>query len=162
VAPERTPAVAQWIWSTAEIKKDSVVFFRRAVEVPAGLREARLRVTCDDSFELFVDGKSLASGTLWNEPKSLDLAEQLSSGGRHVFAVRAANGIDNAGMAFLLEMTMASGERLAVVSDATWKATEKESRGWDNPSFSDAGWKNAAVLAPMGAAPWGNVFAPKK
>jgi len=162
VVAARTPVVVQWIWNTAEAKKGSTVFFRRSVEIPPGVKEAQLSITCDDSFELFLDGKSMAAGKLWSEPKVLDLSKQLTSGGVYVFAVHATNGADQAGLAFHLKLTLRSGEHLAIVSDASWKVSDTEKRGWSHPSYRDDSWGKAAVIAPMGAAPWGNVFTPKK
>ncbi|MDR1788906.1 MAG: glycoside hydrolase family 78 protein [Opitutaceae bacterium] len=69
-----------------------------------------------------------------------------------------------------LELHYDDGTREAVVSDGTWRLTDKgpilanneydgeeydarrEFAGWDSPGFDDSGWENARVVAPPGGA----------
>jgi putative heme-binding domain-containing protein len=160
-AAEPAPAVQpvpRWIWSKANPGDKDQGFFRFNVEIPAGIKKAQLIATCDNAFELFLNGTSIERGADWSNPKVQDLTKQLAAGGRHLFAVHARNAGGIAGMAFSLQLTLASGEVRTLVSDKSWKASGEDQRGWTTPGFDDSNWKAAVAIAPMGSDPWGPLF----
>src|SRR4051812_17989469 len=53
-----------WIWGPDQNKK----YVLRKEFLNIGHKEARLRVTCDNRFTLFLNGKQVASSTEWQNP----------------------------------------------------------------------------------------------
>jgi putative heme-binding domain-containing protein len=149
--------VPQWIWTSKTPGDNDEIFLRLAAEIPAGIKKAQLMVTCDNSFELFLDGVSTERGADWSNPKVQDLTAKLP-GGRHVLAVHAKNQGGIGGLALALELTLADGTRRTLVSDAGWKASATGPRGWTAADFNDKDWKPAVAIAAMGSDPWGNLF----
>ncbi len=46
-------------------------------------------------------------------------------------------------------------QRNRSASDATWRCSNKESHGWESPTFDDHKWPTAMVAAKYGQPPWG-------
>jgi len=49
----------------------------------------------------------------------------------------------------------AQPERKVVVTDAAWRASDREQSGWEKPGFDDKGWAQAKEVAKYGQGPWG-------
>ena len=164
---------AAWIWYPGG--KSTVGapigtrYFRRSVNLPEGrrIRKAFLLATADDSFVAFVNGRSVGGGQGWAEVKRLDVTGQLRPG-LNTLAVAATNAPspnvapenNPAGLIGILKVEFEEGEPFAVPTDATWRAGEKETAGWEKDEFDDAGWKAAQHSASFGEAPWGKLAGP--
>jgi alpha-L-rhamnosidase len=130
------------------------------------IREARLLITADDSFELFVNGKPAGSGSGYNQPQVLDIASHLTPG-KNLLAVAATNASESpAGLVGKLVITLDQGEPIVQRIDDSWKVAEKVAAGWDQPGFDDSSvalasrqWQPAVVIGSMGDKPWGKIEA---
>jgi putative heme-binding domain-containing protein len=132
------PATA-WVWG-ADIKKG---YCLSKTFDANGAKEARVRVTCDNTFTLFVNGKQVAAGTEWQQPVEVDV--KLADGSNTLDAEVTNEG--NTGGFVLQLVTDKPG--VSVVTDATWTATAKR------------GEKDGAKVKPVGKygdGPWGTVF----
>ena len=164
-------AGASWIWfpegNPAQDAPVAQRFFRRTFELPADQRveRARLRITADDSFTAWLNGKKIGSGDNWHEPKEFgDLAGALKPG-RNLLAIRAENkaadvSANPAGLIARLEVQFAGGQSLSLVSDAKWECWQAESSGWETNTGAISGGKEARVLGAAGMTPWGMTEAP--
>src|SRR4051794_4481123 len=56
--------VTNWIWGPDQNK----TYVLRKEFTNLAMKEARLRVTCDNRFTLFLNGKEIASSTEWQSP----------------------------------------------------------------------------------------------
>ena len=54
-------------------------------------------------------------------------------------------------------MEFQNGETLAISTDEQWKASDRETNGWNEIGFDDSSWVAATNLGPVGMEPWGNV-----
>src|SRR5437660_2903486 len=83
--------VGSWIWDAQTFDQQTCRFWR-AFEVPAGtaVKQARLRVTADNSFILWIDGRELGRGGEWRTLSEYDVRSVLGPG-THVLAVEAFN-----------------------------------------------------------------------
>ncbi|MBI2929336.1 MAG: family 78 glycoside hydrolase catalytic domain [Verrucomicrobia bacterium] len=160
-----TLAGTQWIWFP-EGKPEATApvgtrWFRRVVNVPEGrvIKRAQALMTADNEFVLNVNGKLVGSGNNFHAAADFDVTGALRAGA-NVLAVLAKNAGESAnpaGLVGLLRVEFAQGEPLIVATDESWRASNKEATGWEQPGFDDSGWVAAQKLGPVGMAPWGEV-----
>ncbi|WNI26546.1 alpha-L-rhamnosidase [Streptomyces sp. ITFR-16] len=158
---------SSWIWfpegDPASNAPAATRWFRRTVDLPDGIVAATLAISADDAFELSVNGAHVTgigeeAGTdTWRRPVVVDLLPHLSPGPT-VLAVAAVNATESpAGLIASVTFRTASGEQ-RLVTDASWKSTDREPESdWGLPGFDDGDWPAAKVAAPWGEGPWGRL-----
>jgi signal transduction histidine kinase len=162
-AAEATPKldpqykVGAWIWAPVTSDKQTCRFWR-AVEISSGsmIVEAHLRITADNAYRLFLDGKELGRGTEWRSLTDYDLTWALKPG-LHVLAVEAFNEYLDGGIVAGLQVEFADSTRLEVPSDETWKLVPAEERGWTTRKSPRAHWTASRVMAPYLGGIWKSV-----
>ena len=156
---------ATWIWHNEGDPADSAPvssrFFRRlwSLDPDADIQSARLYMTADNAFEIWVNGKSIDNGADHHKVFEMDLKNQLKPG-TNIIAVEAENqgtGSNPAGLIGKLEMTSRDGRQLIIPTDRTWQTAEKVRPGWTTETVSSEGWEAALELGPFGMDPWGTV-----
>ena len=156
-----------WIWfPEGDPKRDAPVaarYFRRTFEVAdkAAIRAATLRISADDKFTVWLNGKEIGSSADWNAPAQFDVTAALQSG-RNVLAIRAENlpapvPQNPAGLTAALALVHADGTATIIRTDAAWWAAQTEQDGWRAAAFADAAWHAALVTAKFGEPPWGAI-----
>ena len=150
---------AHWIWSPAhehEKVPAGVCFFRQTIAVQSP-EEGQVQITCDDEYELFVNGRRVGAGKDWKKLDVYDVTRLLTPG-RNTFAVKATNREPGlAGMAARVVIKEKGGTHVAYLSDASWKTSVQEYRHWNMPAFNDRDWLPAKSFGELGATlPWGN------
>jgi putative heme-binding domain-containing protein len=167
--------VPQWIWSSADnhSPQKDVRYFRRTFTAKDGLIQSRLSASGDDSAEIFINGKKVASIDNWAKPKYVDVTKDIVPG-ENVIAARCENEKSDAGLIVRLEMTMpilgsvgtvykpAQHAGLhwidTVITDDSWVYSDREEPDWAQLYFDDTAWKPAVSIAKLGAKPWGDIF----
>ncbi len=154
-AQSKTP---QWIWfnepdgNPLQGAPNATRYFRKVFSA-GKVGEASISLTADNSFTVWVNGQRIGEGNDWANLVEFSLTKSLLPGD-NVIAVEANNEGGPAGLVVHLKSKGKMG--LSVVSDGTWKASDKASPGWQKLDFKDAGWKSALVLGPYGSTgPWG-------
>ena len=76
----------QWIWSPAQpLEKNvppGVCYFRKSFTI--GQPESgEVQISCDNAYELFVNGRPVADGNNWRVMKSHDITKYLTFGPQH-------------------------------------------------------------------------------
>ncbi len=130
--PDLSPA--RWLWyPSGRTLQNTVVLFRRGLELPARPRRALGWVCADSRYRLEVNGRRVQWGPApsdprWAEADPLDLTEHLRAGqnalGAAVLFYGTGDGtwpIGTPGFLFWLEIEHADGRTERVVSDASWK-----------------------------------------
>src|SRR6266852_394501 len=104
-----TNGLGSWIWAAQTFDRQNCQFWR-TFEIPAGgqVIHARLVMTVDNEFTLYLDGRDLGRGDDWRELFDYDVTH-LMSPGTHVLAVKAYNSASYAGMIFGLRIDLANG-----------------------------------------------------
>lgn len=155
-----------WIWSPggepAKNAPEGIRYFRKTFDLPEGrtIEQARLRLTADDSFTVFLNGRELGSHGGWNSAKEYhDIAGDLRTG-KNVLAVRAENAKgpkdqNPAGLIVVLDIQLDDHTVTSIVSDKTWRTSPDSPEGWQGPAFDDKVWPLAIVAAKFGEGPWG-------
>jgi alpha-L-rhamnosidase len=156
---------ANWIWfpEGEPIKAVPAVtrYFRRSFDVPADrkIAKATLRFTGDNHCVVFVNEKNVGAHDDHYTAAEVDVTKLLRAGANLLAASATNNGGEPnpAGFAAQLSVEFASGEPLVVATDGQWKTADQKSGDWLASEAVDSDWKQAMVLAPLGAAPWNQV-----
>jgi alpha-L-rhamnosidase len=169
-APE-TPAklgAAKWIWfkegRPAVAAPVGKRFFRRVLNLEdvAGLESARMVMTADNEFELWVNGARVGRGDDWSHTYVLDCKRRLKTG-TNLFAVQAVNGAgapNPAGLIGTLILKYKDGRTVQVHTDSQWEAAIAVQGKWTGQLETGGEWQPAMELGAVGMAPWGEVDRP--
>ncbi|MEV4147122.1 family 78 glycoside hydrolase catalytic domain [Amycolatopsis sp. NPDC049691] len=153
---------AHWIWypegDPANSAPAATRYFRTTFTAPAGaVSDARFVVTGDDTADVWLNGKPLASSARttdsWRSALSVDLAPALTPGA-NTLAVAVRNSGGAAGLLGRLRVTTASGTT-DLTTGAGWKSATTAPDGWEQPGFADGTWAAAKDLGAYGTGPWG-------
>jgi hypothetical protein len=133
---------ASWIWYP-ENPAAGDRWFRKTFDLTKPPATARLRVTCDNGYDIVLNGQSIGKGERWETVQEYGVAKHLRAG-RNELTVRASNTGDSAGL--IAELT---GEGLAIGTDATWRCAK-------NAKLSDSDMVPARVVANFPDSLWAN------
>ncbi len=149
---------AQWIWSAGSrlgATPAGTQYFRRVF----GLRrpvEGTIEIACQDSYELYVNGRFVGEGSNWQVMDQYDIAGYLVDG-RNSIAVKTAALSPTAGLVARVIVRGAGGPYVAFSTDDTWISSTQVDAQWAWPEYDTTGWKPAATFGEFGrTAPWGN------
>ncbi len=105
--------------------------------------QASLLLSVDHSFELFLNGESLAQGNDWRKVSKLEIADRLNPE-KNIIAIKGVNegSIANpAGILLALRIIQQNGDTLLVTSNTDWKSTDKSPPPeWMTLNFEDDNW----------------------
>jgi len=152
-----TNGLGSWIWEDKTLD-DQTCLLWNTFDIPTSSKvtKARLVMTVDNEFTLYLDGRELGRGAEWRELFVFDLT-QLLKPGRHVLAVSCYNGSFFAGMLFGLKVELADGENVEVKSDQSWKVVPEGVSRWKTRTKAQPEWAAASIKAPLGGTPWWTV-----
>lgn len=119
----------KWIWSAPGNRPaGEKVTFQKVLNLSAKT-VGGIIITCDNEYELVVNGKKVGGDANWETVEQFDLSGHLKQGDNE-FVVKARNlgGSPNgAGLYLLMNFTNLSGEESMVTADRTWLANGKPS-----------------------------------
>lgn len=146
-----------WIWETNTFDRQTVRFWK-AFEIPDGtsVRRARLRITADNEYILYLDGREIGRDAEWRHLYEYDITSLLSPG-KHILAVEVYNSSREAGFMFGMQVGLSSGGVVAVKSDASWRMVPEDVSGWEKMGEPGESWRRATVESPFGFGPWGTM-----
>jgi hypothetical protein len=158
---------AKWIWfqegnpaASAPVGKR---WFRRTLTLDdARVESARMFMTADNSFEIYVNGSPAGKDDNFHFVYAYEVGPLLKPG-VNVLGVAAANGGETpnpAGLIGALVIKFADGHRLEVPTDRQWQAAQTIRDQWSSDTASSEGWSAALELGPLGMAPWGTIGQP--
>lgn len=151
------PWAGKWIWNKVPAGN---VWFRKSFLVRSGVASAKIAITADNSFELWVNGAKVGSDSEWRTVHVYDIT-RLVRPGTNVLAVRATDNDATVG-GLLVEVAIAckDGSAQLVGSDRTWRLAVDENDGWMKPDFDDSGWNESTEIGPPPTEPWGGLEHP--
>ena len=155
---------ARWMWfpegNNAENVPAATRFFRLMVAVPAdiGITAAKLYLTADDMWTVWVNGQELGkSGSdefEWRKLRAFDV-QKLLKAGPNVIAIEAKNAKDGpAGVLAKLVIESPQWGTKTFVSDGNWKSSQSAGANWQSAAFDDATWQVAKTDVAYGSGPW--------
>lgn len=142
--------VGDWIWAERMEDRQECRFVR-VFEIPDGARveSALLRVTADNSYRVFLDGRPIGQGGDWRVLIEYDVTRLLEAG-RHVLAVSAVNDYDIAGLLAGLRIRLAGGGVIEIPSDTSWRVAPGDLDTWMDPiRRRETAWERARISAPF-------------
>jgi putative heme-binding domain-containing protein len=147
----------QWIWSAGFAKDQvpaGVCLFRKAFNLD-NPEAATIQISCDDHFELFVNGRRVGEGSDWKVLHTFDVKKHMQQG-RNAVAVRAENRTPgSAGLVVRVTVKQHGNTDISYSTDATWRTNTKELAGWERTFFDDTRWPRAQVFGELGRTdPW--------
>jgi signal transduction histidine kinase len=149
-----TNGLGSWIWADKTFDRQICQLWK-VFEIPAAatVTKARLAMTVDNEFTLFLDGRELGRGAEWRELFIFDLARLLPPG-KHVLAVKGFNSSSAAGMLLGLRIVQQDGRIFEIKSDPSWRIVPDGARRWEAKTEAPAAWPAAVIKAPFGGDPW--------
>ncbi len=159
-------AGAKWIWCPepgVDLTKTAPAgdrYFRCRIRVSAEEKPtlARLTLTVDDQFTLFVNGKQIgqfAQRDGWKQPQRYDLLPHFGAG-ENVVAVTGKNIESLAGVCAKIVIQYPGKQPKTIVSDRHWKTSNKAVEGWNTANFDDSAWHDSFEIAAFGEGAWRN------
>jgi alpha-L-rhamnosidase len=159
---------AAWIWTSKNFQNapGGKAVFRRTFNLPKEYTpprsEAKLILTADNSFTVYLNDKKVGEGSDYRELRTFDVTKFLKQD-KNVLAVEVVNegGSPNpAGLIGVLRIENCKDEKLIIKTDAEWKAAGEPPARSETAGFDDSAWQNAAAVAAFGAKPWGRIGVP--
>jgi signal transduction histidine kinase len=149
--------MGSWIWETNTFDRQTVRFWK-SFEIPAGatIKRARLRITADNEYILYLDGEEIGRDAEWRHLYEYDITALLRPG-RHVLAVEVYNSSREAGFMFGMKVGLTDGKVVEVKSDASWLIVPEGVSGWEKKNTPADSWRAATVEFPFGLGPWGTM-----
>lgn len=139
------------IWHK-EVKFDRTVlpdpgkrYFRYVYTLPGTeIRMAKVLISVDNSYTLYMNGKSISQGSDWEKVDKIDVTDLLTSG-RNVIAVEGNNEgkiANPAGILFAMKISFDNGQVVLIQSGNDWKSTKTfPGDDWINLDFNDESWE---------------------
>ena len=146
--------IGNWIWTTNVADKQTCRLWH-TFDVPADtlVAKATLRITADNGYRVFLDGREIGRGGDFNSLTEFELTRLLQPG-RHVLAVEAFNDALNAGVLLGLQVQLSNGRTLELLSDPSWSVVPRDEKNWESRRQPSAGWVAAQVVAFTGRQVW--------
>jgi hypothetical protein len=166
-APEEPARLgaAKWIWfkegNPALAAPAEKRYFRRVLVLEGGteIQSARIVMTADNEFELWVNGRRAGGGDDFTHTYMLDCTRLLVPGTNllAVLGVNAADFPNPAGLVGNLVIKYRNGRTVQVPTDGQWEASITAQGNWKSAIAAPAAWEPAMELGAVGMEPWGNV-----
>jgi signal transduction histidine kinase len=143
-----------WIWTDKTFDRQSCRLWKE-FELPPKTKvvAARLRMTADNGYRLYLDGRELGQGADWRGITEYDLTNLLPPG-PHVLAVDAFNDYFQAGLILALNIELDNGQHLDITSDPSWRVVPEQVRGWEKVKRADASWPHAVIIPTESVPQW--------
>jgi signal transduction histidine kinase len=151
---EATNHLGRWIWDTNTFDKQTCRLWK-AFEIPpaANVTRAILRITVDNGYFLFLDGRELGRGSDWHDVTEYNVTRLLNPG-RHCLAVEGFNDRLDAGLIFGLHIEFLDQTEMDVLSDESWFVVPNTQRNWTAREKPAAEWHPVHVIGPIYHHPW--------
>lgn len=143
-----------WIWTDKTFDRQSCRLWKE-FKIPPKARviSARLRMTADNGYSFYLDGRELGRGADWRGITEYDLTNLLPPG-PHVLAVDAFNDYFLAGLILALRIELEGGQQLAITSDPSWRVVPENLRGWEKIRRADPAWPHAVIIPTESVPQW--------
>ena len=145
---------ANWIWTKGKAEPNQKLWFRRAFDLSAKAKSARVYATCDNHLKLRINGKDVGTARDWKYPVEKDVKGLLVPG-RNVITAECRNNGGAAAFVLKLVAELESASDVTVVTDKTWQLSPQAVQGWEGAGFDDSQWTAAVERAKLGSQPWG-------
>lgn len=148
-------SAAQWIWLPGDAEGVAHRYFQRTLALPAVPKACRVRITADNGYTLFVNGREIGQGSAWARVQEYEVTSALKAG-ENVLAVDARNDGGEGGLIAEILLDEADGKSRRIGTDADWRVASTAPPGWPSAGFSDPAWTLARVVSGFPESLWAN------
>lgn len=137
-----------------------MVLLRKQFELPDSIEAAHALVTCDNGFELYLNGKRIASGENFQKPNVIDLSKHIMVGENTLIAVakNGGGGPNPAGFFFHARFQLSDATEVVIQSDESWRFHPDVPKERDETITEvSGGWKPITVVSSLSV--WTNAVA---
>lgn len=147
-------ALGDWIWHSTVGEQAATVRFLGTFDLPADAKpeRARLAITADDAFTVWLNGVRLGSGDSWQQLGSFEVTNAVHAGINRL-AIEAKNGGGPGGAIAGLTVWLPAGRVLKSGTSGAWRCGQNGGESWfaqDAPADRLA----VQVLGTASAGPW--------
>jgi hypothetical protein len=151
-APPPAPLKGRWVWSRADSSQAAAgeaVAFRKQFALDAAPTQAVAAISCDNSYQLFVNGQRVYAGDDWQTPDAVLLAGRLKAGANEVLilAQNGGAGPNPAGLFFEARLFGPEGPLETIASDDSWQWTREQPERNGAFKAEPNDWRPAALAA---------------
>lgn len=148
IPPDAKNGLGSWIWTDKTFDHQACRLWRK-FDIPkdAKVVEARMRITVDDGYQMYLDGRELSQGANWRSITEYDFRLLLTPG-YHVLAINAFNDYFAAGLLMDFRVVLADGHVVDIKSDESWKIVPEDVRNWEKLKQPQSGWQPATIITP--------------
>ncbi len=156
------PAIAEasWIWGDME---SDVAEFRLELDFDRPPTAARVLITADNGYELYVNGHLVGydigpDRNVWSSIERWDIAEHLTDG-TNILGIRGICLGGQRGVIAAVRIDRPDAEPREWLTGADWQVTSQaDPDDYTDPEYvAGDEWEPAHVLGPMGMQPWGTL-----
>ena len=146
--------VGRWIWTTNFAYAQQCRFWR-AFTLPQtnAVRKANLRITADNFYRLYLDGREIAMGAEWKKLTDYDVT-WLMSPGTHVLGIETLNDGFQGALILGLRIEYADKQMMQISSDRSWYVVPNNDRRWLGRTHPEPFWTQAQEVGVVGQVPW--------
>lgn len=154
VPSDATNGLGSWIWTDRTFDRQTCRLWKE-FNIPYGTKvsSARLKMTADDGYQFFLDGRELGQGANWRGLTEYDLTLLLPPG-HHVLAVNCFNDLFIAGLIMDLSIQLNNGKTIDIKSDGSWRVVPGNEKSWETLKHAHAEWPAATVLSAVEYQRW--------
>ena len=146
---------ANWIWEKSNISvTNSKVWLCKKFVIEKTVKSARLLICADDQSTVYLNGQLLGSANAWNQMEQFDCTNIVKKGNNMLAVAAADAGRLPCGLLADFKIETGNGETISIISDETWRASDKAIPDWLNPAAVQT-WGSAKTVAPYGGGEWG-------
>jgi hypothetical protein len=153
---------AKWIWNgdSKNAPINQSLHFRKIVKLPTAVKRGAIVVTCDNRFQLFLNGRLVAGGNNWKEPQGIVVGNLLRVGENRIDLIAKNGGSEPnwAGLLFEARLRLVDDTRVLIPSDEGWEWTAKLPSLREGRVGGPRGELKAAITIDNG--PWHNQVSP--
>lgn len=146
------PWRAAWVWFPSPHTDG---YLRYAFELPAEPVEAKVVVTADNIYTLYVNGKEVGRDSEWPTLETYDVTGLLHAG-PNCIAVHGRDPGPDVGAVLLEGVVVLPGREIVTIATGPdWKISPEPAPGWNLPAFDDSDWAVVEVFGSPPVGPWG-------
>ena len=148
-----TNGLGDWIWASQTFDRQTCRLWKE-FDIPGGAKvtSARMRMTADNAYQFYLDGRELGQGADWGGLTEYDLSLLLTPG-HHVLAVNGFNDFFEAGLIMDLPVEFSDGRTLDIKSDESWRIVPNDELGWEKLRHPHNNWPPAKAITGKNRAP---------
>ncbi len=146
---------ANWIWKDTG-EEAQQLYFRKLLNIEKLPKEAIIQIAVDNKYKLYINGQMLKEGANWTVTDVVNITNSLKIG-KNIIAVDAENFGGEGGIIFEGCLNYKNNEKEIIVSDTSWKYSDKKDDDWLKEDFNDSHWKTPVLLGVPPKGVWGKI-----